>query len=259
MNTKKIFSRMISVISAFIMTFAMAAYIPAKADEAPTEDQVAELINEIEILVNSARKEAGLRPLYVVPYLNEVAAVRAEEASESFSHTRNGGAEGFETVIDTDIVPYGFAAENLACGFGDTETTFNQWKESERHWSSVMNPTITHMGVGVYYNPEKPYQWYWQQTFVRTDVKFADQYLPSDTVIVPESEGDVDGDAAISVFDYALLTDYVRKQNEDYPVYFNDAQCEAADCFRDGIISEADAKVMCRYLLGEYDSVVFVF
>lgn len=259
MTTKKIFSRTIGFVSACMMTLTMAAYVPAKADNAPTEEQTAKLINEIEIFVNQARKEAGLKPVYVVPYLNEVAAVRAEESSESFSHTRNGGTEGFETIIDTDIAPYGFAAENLACGFGDTETTFEQWRHSEKHWASIVNPTITHMGVGVYYDPEKPYEWYWQQTFIRSDVEFADQYLPSDTVVVPAGDGDVDGDASISVFDYTLITDYVRKQHKKYPVYFNEAQREAADCFRDGLITEADAKVVCRYLLGEYDSVVFEF
>lgn len=34
---------------------------------------------------------------------------------------------------------------------------------------------------------------------------------------------------------------------------------EAADCFRDGIITESDAKALQRYILGEYDELPYIF
>lgn len=257
-SAKKMVKRMISFISAVIMTAMMAAYIPANATEEFTDEQAAALTNEIAILVNEARAEAGLKPLYVLPYLGEVAEIRALESSELFSHSRKDGSS-FASIIDTDEVPYGLALENLAGGFGTAEETFNQWKNSSGHWANVMNPDITHMGIGVYYDEDSEYGWYWQQVFVATSKKFEDQYLPSDTEIVPGSIGDVTGDGIVDTFDYLLLTDYLRKKKTDYPVYFNEAQIEAADCFSDGIVSEADAKVMARYILGEYTSLPFVF
>ena len=256
--TKKMVKRMISFISAVIMAAMMAAYIPANAAEELTDDQAAVLTNEIAILVNEARKEAGLKPLYVLPYLGEVAEIRAVESSESFSHSRKDGSS-FASTIDTNEVPYGLALENLAGGFGTAEETFNQWKNSSGHWANIMNPDVTHMGIGVYYDENSAFGWYWQQVFVATSKEFEEQYLPSTEEIVPEAVGDVTGDGVVDTFDYLLLTDYLRKKKTDYPVYFNEAQINAADCFGDGIVSEADAKVMARYILGEYTSLPFVF
>lgn len=255
---KKMVKRMVSFVSAVVMTAMMTAYAPANAVEEFTDDQAAVLTNEVAILVNKARVEAGLKPLYVLPYLGEVAEIRAVESAESFSHSRRDGSS-FASAIDTDEVPYGLALENLAGGFATAEETFDQWRHSSGHWANVMNPDITHMGIGVYYDEDSAFGWYWQQVFVATSKEFEDQYLPSDQEIVPEAVGDVTGDGIVDTFDYLLLIDYLRKKKTDYPVYFNEAQIKAADCFKDGIVSEADAKVMARYLLGEYASLPFVF
>ena len=253
-----VIKKMVSFLSAFVMACMMVSYLPTFADEEYSDDQIAEMINEVAILVNEAREEAGLKPVYVLPYLNEVSEIRAVESTMQFSHSRRDGS-GFETSIDTDIVSYGTAFENLAGGTDNAEDTFNQWRNSPKHWAAIMNPDITHMGVGFAYDPDSVYHWYWQQTFVSTNQDFADQYLPSDTVIATEEYGDINGDNIVDTFDYILLTDYIRKRNSDYPVYFNNDQLRTADCFSDGIISEADAKVLTRYILGEYTSLPFVF
>lgn len=257
-TVKKMVKRMVSFVSAVVMTAMMAAYVPVNAIEEFTDEQAAALTKEIAILVNEARAEAGLKPLYVLPYLGEIAEIRAVESSEMFSHSRRDGSS-FASVIDTDEVPYGLALENLAGGFGTAEETFNQWKNSPGHWANIMNPDITHMGIGVYYDEDSIYEWYWQQIFVATSMEFEDQYIPSEHEIVPEAIGDVTGDGVVDTFDYLLLIDYLRKKKTDYPVYFNEAQIKAADCFKDGIVSEADAKVLARYILGEYTSLPFVF
>lgn len=255
---KKMVKRMVSFISAVVMTAMTAAYIPANAAEDFTDAQAAVLTKEIALLVNEARAEAGLKPLYVLPYLGEVAEIRAVESADLFSHSRRDGSS-FASTIDTDEVPYGLALENLAAGFGTAEETFDQWKNSSGHWANIMNPEITHMGIGVYYDEDSDFGWYWQQIFVATSKEFEEQYLPSEQEIAPESIGDVTGDGIVDTFDYLLLIDYLRKKKTDYPVYFNEAQIAAADCFKDGIVSIADAKVMARYILGEYESLPFVF
>lgn len=257
-TAKRFFTRMVSFITSMAMTALGAAYIPAQAAEAPTDEQVAEYINEIGVLVNEARTEAGLKPVYILPYLNEVAEVRAEEVSVCFAHTRRN-SDGFQTAIDTDIVSYGFAAENLAGGRSTPEGTFEQWKNSPGHWANIMNPSITHMGIGFCFDNEADYKYYWQQTFVSTSQEFEDQYLPAEEEIVTDTDGDLNGDGVVDTYDYIYLTDYIRKSNSDYPVYFNSEQMEAADCFVDGLITSADAKVMQRYILGEYKTLRFYF
>ena len=77
MLVKKMFAKVMSVISAMAMAATMAAYIPANAAEECTDEQAATLIKEVAILVNEARKESGLKPLDVLPYLNEDAQIRA--------------------------------------------------------------------------------------------------------------------------------------------------------------------------------------
>lgn len=222
------------------------------------EDQLRSMANEIAILVNEARAENGLEPVYVVPYLCEFAEVRAEETIQQFSHTRMNG-RSFSSLIDTSIVDYSAIAENIAAGSDNAADTFEQWKNSPGHWANIMKPTMTHIGIGVVYDPESDYEWYWQQTFIRTDMEFADQYLPTEYEVAPKADGDLNGDGIVNSFDYILLSNYICKKNSNSAVFLNPAQIAAADCFHDGMITESDAKVMVRYLLGEYKSLPFEF
>lgn len=257
---KKMMKKVTAIVSAAVMAGTMmisAAGSTFAASEGVDASEIREKINRIGILVNEARAAEGLPPMYIVPYLNELSEMRAEEISVDFSHTSKG--RKFSSIIDTDVVDYYMTAENIAAGSSSAEATMDQWANSEKHWAAIMNPDLTHMGIGVYYDADSDYGWYWQQLFVMTDQEFSDQYLPSDKEIVPKADGDINGDGVVNTYDYLTLTDYIGKKNSKTPAYLNAAQLEAADVFKDGIISEADAKVMMRYLLGEYKSLPFVF
>lgn len=258
-TVKKMVNRLVSFFTAAAMTATMAALTAVNSQASDvSENQLNDMANEIAILVNEARVENGLEPIYVVPYLCDIADMRAEEVVVSFSHTRPDGTS-FSTAVDTSIVNYSVVAENIAAGSDNAADTFEQWKESAGHWANILKPNITHMGVGVAYDPNSDYGWYWQQIFVQTDTEFADQYLPGDHVVTPKAEGDLTGDGVINSFDYVVLHDFINKKNTRAAAYLNDKQMATADCFRDGIISEADAKVMIRYILGEYKSIPYVF
>lgn len=257
---KSMMKKATAIVSAAVMTGAMmisAAGSTFAASEGVDAAEIREKINQIGILVNEARAEEGLPPMYIVPYLNELSEMRAEEISVDFSHVSRG--KRFSSIIDTDIVDYYMTAENIAAGNSTAEETMEQWRDSPNHWAAIMNPNLTHMGVGVYYDADSDYEWYWQQLFVMTDQTFDDQYLPSEAEIVPQAVGDLTGDGVVDTYDYLTLTNYLRKKNSGLPAYLNAAQLETADVFQDGIISEADAKVMMRYLLGEYKALPFVF
>lgn len=258
---KAVMNMMKKIVSFLSVPVILATMTPAMANasyEEPSYDEYAEMIDEVAELVNEARVEHGLKPLYVVPYLNEVAEIRATECTIQFAHSRKDGSS-FATAIDQEIVPYSFTSENIAAGSSTAAETFNQWRNSSGHWAAILNPDITHMGIGFSYDEDAEYKWYWQQTFVATDKEFGDQYLPTENEVVPTCIGDVNGDGVVDSFDYLVVADYVYKKNTDYPVYLNAAQLEAADCFRDGIITKADTKVMVRYILGEYKTLPFVF
>lgn len=255
-------TRLFTVLFALLLICFTAGYSVGTSFGVNVEQEDLRMMaKEVEVLVNEAREEAGLKPIFVVPYLNDVAQVRSRECIFQFSHNRPDESD-FYTVIDENLIPYCYAAENIAAGSDNAVDTFNQWKNSPGHWSAIMNPDTTHMGVGVSYESNSEYKWYWEQIFVQAwdeDTVFSGQYLPLRYEIVPKSNGDLNGDSSLNSYDYITLVEYLRKKKEGERVYLNDLQIDAADCFKDGIITESDAKALQRYLLGEYDNLPYVF
>ena len=262
MNMKRLLSKITAVVSAvtllcFVSDFSSTDTTAADA----SQDKLDSLTKTMEILINEARSELGLQPVYVVPYLCEVSALRAKETSFKFSHYRPSQAEidagvsdpndntlKFSTAIDLDIAPYFYCAENIAGGNATAEATFNQWKNSPSHWAAIMNPEYTHIGVAVSYDQNSAYKYYWEQFFVATDKKLDNQTIPERYKTVPKSSGDIDGDADINAFDLITINQYLA----DDTAFLNDLQVSSADMLKDGVITSADAMVLRKYLLGEY-------
>lgn len=254
MKAKKIISAIIT--SIFTVAFVLCQMPTASAVD-HYADELNAMANKIAILVNEVREENGLQPLYVVPYLNDVAQIRAAETVNDFSHTRQG--KSFASAIDTSVVDYWLATENLVGGANTPEFAMELWMDSEKHRENILNPRLTHMGIGLVYEENSTYEWYWTQIFVDTDQEFTNQYLPLEKEIIPASVGDINGDKIVDCFDLVCLKDYLYKKKINVPVYFNDAQLDAADCFKDGLITDSDAKVLTRYLLGEYKTLPYIF
>lgn len=256
---KNSLSRFIGFMTALVMVFTISAF-PTKTAHAENipDNQLNDMAIEMAFLINEYRLENGLHPVYVVPYLCDVARVRSRECIQSFSHTRPDGS-GFETVIDTNLIPYAAAAENIAAGYPSPDMAMDGLKNSPKHNATLLNPDLTHVGIGVAYEQNSFYGYYWTQMFIFTDAHFQNEYIPRRHEIIPQTEGDITGDADVNTYDYLSLADYIYKRSQNIPVYFNEEQLKTADCFRDGIITESDAKVLVRYILGEYDTLPYVF
>ena len=205
-------------------------------------------VNELIVLVNEAREEAGVKPLYAVPILNDASLVRALECVETFSHYRPDGSM-FNTVLNEYSISYYGAAENIAAGNSTAESTFEQWKNSPNHWKAILNENYTHIGVGFCYQNNTIYGWYWEQLFIACNDEIEGQYLPERYAVVPASCGDLDGDGEISSLDFVLLLKLLKKK-----VILNDLQVKSADCMFDGALTIADAVVLKKYILGIYDT-----
>ncbi len=254
-----LFKKTLGAVVALIMCVAAAAMPAGKANaEQVPQNELKDKANELCFMVNELRAEHGLDPVYVVPYLNDTAMTRAREIIQDFNHKRPDGSR-FSTIVDTNLVPYGVIFENIAAGCSTSQATMDQWIASEKHFEAMLNPKLTHMGMGCAYEQNSDYGWYWEQTFVICDQDLPGQYIPSRHIITPEADGDITGDGVIDTYDYVDLLDYLYKKSNGIPAYFNDAQIAAADCFRDGLITDADAKVIMRYILGEYKSLPFIF
>lgn len=256
MKKMNIFKRVITALTTAVMAVTASGITNVfGANASDEEPDFTEMAERVIYLVNEARAEAGLDPIYAVPYLSELATVRAEECVESFSHSRTNG-ESFVTIVDYEEAPWITAGENIASGMSTPEETFEQWRNSPSHWAAIMSPEFTHMGVGVAYDPDSTYRWYWEQLFIKVDTfespdgTIEGQYIPDPYKIVPQSTGDIDGDGIIDSFDYVLLCRYLNKQ-----VTLNPLQVESADILQDGVVTYSDAAYLRKYILGEIEEV----
>jgi uncharacterized protein YkwD len=257
---KKLLCRSIAVILSFAFCFCCVFTAPADT-HADTDADLAAMAEEILLLTNEARIAAGLKPLKTTPYLCDISNVRSRECIFEFSHNRprptvmpDGTEEyRFFTVIDDSLVPWTRAAENIAAGSDTAIDTFNQWKKSDNHWATILNPEYTHIGISVAYDSNSEFKFYWEQIFVKVDGSLENEYIPERYKTVPIGLGDINGDNEINTFDLITINKYLEKKIE-----LNDLQKESADLLKDKEITSADASVLRKYLLGEYKSLPVV-
>lgn len=263
MNISKItsvFMASVIALSASLFTFSHT-YTGDNTYTASAVSSTNILVDEFMSLLNAERTALGLEPLAIDPYISNVAQIRAEEQLQQTGHTRPDGTK-WSTVIDRDILAYTSGGENVLRGtsVGNAKKALEIWKSSEGHWENITDPDFRYTGVGIVYDPNSEFGWYWVQIF---SDKPSTGYTPEpvlDSVIY----GDINGDNKVDVFDYIDLMSYIRYTGDNVPLlrseihfdatgYFSETQFEAADCFKDGMITEADAKIMMRYILGDME------
>ena len=150
----------ISTIRALVTVALMAAVVetmtvPVYAGSVPKMENTMEeeLLQEI----NTLRNNNGLSPLEMDESLTEVAAVRAKEASQKWSHTRPNGKEG------VDLVPGNvWKGENLSTcmSAGDEELTddiavelqFSDMCHSKTHRENMLFDEYERVGIYTYKN-----------------------------------------------------------------------------------------------------------
>lgn len=123
----------------------------------------AQYAEEVLALVNEERRQRGRSPLKLSWTLMDAAAVRAEELTVSFSHTRPNG-ESCTSMIEDGAYTVG---ENIAAGYATPEETVAQWMESPGHRANILNEDYTELGVGYFYREDSEYRHYWVQLFRR--------------------------------------------------------------------------------------------
>lgn len=247
----KIINKIISIISAMVLSIVCLMTFPVNLSGNTVGGAEMDVETAAEMMAsrfNEERIKMGLQPLYIVPYLNEVANVRANDLVTLFDHARPDGTK-IADIIDTEIVDYSGAAEVLARGSFDIEAVLNAWKSSKGHWGFITREKATHIGISVVYDPDSDFKWYWAAVIINMDegMTLPDQRMPLENEIVPTYCGDVNGDGQIDSFDLVLLNQYINNK-----VFFNTAQKEAADILADGAITSADAAALRKYILGEY-------
>lgn len=127
--------------------FRGSVTITIKGDEAEPTDpdspnvdwgEYAEIIDKMIQLTNEERARNGLGELKVSERLMSGAAIRADECTISFSHTRPNGGE-----------PIGSAEILAATSSLDANRAINNWIQSDAHHKIMLNSKYNYIGVGV--------------------------------------------------------------------------------------------------------------
>jgi uncharacterized protein YkwD len=120
------------------------------------------------VLHNQARKDLGLRPLCVDLKLTRAARSHSREMikGDYFSHSSYDGESVGERLkrFGYDLIIHG---ENLAGGtaaFGEPDSAFQRWMNSQGHRATVLDSRFRPVGVGTYTGDYKGFQEYTMYT-----------------------------------------------------------------------------------------------
>ena len=111
---------------------------------------------EVIAKVNEIRVANGLNALRYDASLEATAAVRANELTVRFSHTRPDGSDWY--TVNPDLM-YG---ENLAVGYTTADAVVNAWMASPEHKANILKPDFTTVAVSSVVKNGKTY---WAQEF----------------------------------------------------------------------------------------------
>ncbi|MCC7477760.1 CAP domain-containing protein [bacterium] len=109
---------------------------------------------EIRTRINTARGAAGLRMLQHSPLLERTAQAHARDMAlrDYFSHTTPEGLSIWDRLELVGAPAYGAGGETNARGQESASGVVSGWLSSASHRSILLNPELTHIGVGVYFD-----------------------------------------------------------------------------------------------------------
>lgn len=125
----------------------------------PTASQFDELQKAI-AGTNALRAEKGLPALQYDENLAAYAQFRASEIEQKFSHERPNG-EMYRASMSIGRA----VGENIAAGKVTAEETVLQFRNSPKHYATILHDKFTKIGMGVVHLPDSKYKYYWVQIF----------------------------------------------------------------------------------------------
>ncbi|WP_018931785.1 CAP domain-containing protein [Gracilibacillus lacisalsi] len=121
------------------------------------------VIQKVVELTNQARSENGADSLKFDHELANVAQTKSEDMAERdyFSHTSPQYGSPFDMLQEFGV-DYTKASENIAAGQESAEEVVQAWLDSEGHRKNLLDPEVTHIGVGFATDGN-----YWTQLFIK--------------------------------------------------------------------------------------------
>lgn len=131
--------------------------------------QIKEKIQEMFNLINNKREQNGISKLEILPKLEEVANIKAEDMVKNnyFAHESPQYSNPFDMMKNFGIT-YKTAGENIA-GNSSVEKAFNAWMNSDSHKQNILSSAYNYVGIGIY--PSEKYGYVIVVMFIRKIAK----------------------------------------------------------------------------------------
>ncbi|WP_313890797.1 CAP domain-containing protein [Psychrobacillus sp.] len=138
--------------------------VPVKPPVTEDKEEVtaSATIQQVVDLTNKERAKAGLKALQMDAKLTQSAQAKSQDMKNNnyFSHTSPTYGSPFDQMKSFGIT-YKSAAENIAMGQRSAAEVVDSWMKSPGHKANIMNPSYTHIGVGLSNSG-----YYWTQQFI---------------------------------------------------------------------------------------------
>jgi hypothetical protein len=119
-------------------------------------------------LINGYRASHGVQQLSANSALTNAAAwMAADMAAKNYmSHTSSDGRSPTQRMIAFGY-PAGslYTGEDLGAGYASASAIFAGWQASAAHNAILLSPNYNAVGVGLGYNANSTYKWYWAADF----------------------------------------------------------------------------------------------
>jgi|GEM_PF-1686616 len=136
---------------------------PPRAPAARGQCGMRTMESQVLRLVNQERRRRGAKPLRCHAKLVRASRdwSRQQCRMGSLSHAR------LSSRFNALGVSWSRIAENVAAGQTSARSVMRSWMTSPGHRRNILNPALTHLGVG-FYRCNRGYSIYWTQMFMRT-------------------------------------------------------------------------------------------
>lgn len=140
-----------------------------------SNEQIKENINEMLNLINNEREKNGLIKLQILPRLEEVATIKADDMVKNnyFSHQSPNYGSPFDMMKNFGIT-YKTAGENIA-GNSSITGAFNSWLSSDLHKQNILSSAYNYVGIGI--SPSEKYGYIIVVMFIRKIASFLACYF----------------------------------------------------------------------------------
>ena len=150
------------ITATFLLSFYLSPLSHAQSGAALDAEEQAFLV-----LINNYRQQNGLAPLQASIALDTASDWMSNDMAQKnyFSHTDSLGRDPFVRMTAFGYNYNTYKGENIAAGYSDAASTFNQWKNSPGHNQNMLNPSYKVIGIGRVANLSSTYRYYWTTDF----------------------------------------------------------------------------------------------